>query len=208
MYSVKTSYFRRIKNHSPTIFHLEWHEDEWVSLPLESRICGDERPVVIARCNAKNGDIFKIVRQNSEFSYQVPFDGKLHNLKQRGDLSHIGIGQIEPLRRFLEDVEPEVFDKIVNDTHGNLRWAKRSLEESRERLERWRRKEFWGNETPKSKRELREMLVEEEQTFRESPTRITECEVFLEWLKGIDRSNPRLKAVACPPAPARRSGQR
>jgi hypothetical protein len=92
--------------------------------------------VVIARCNAKNGDIFKIVRQNSEFSYQVPFDGKLHNLKQRGDLSDIGIGQIEPLRRFLEDVEPEVFDKIVNDTHGNLRWAKRSLEESRERLER------------------------------------------------------------------------
>jgi hypothetical protein len=115
---------------------------------------------------------------------------------------------MEPLRRFLEDVEPEVFDRIVNDTNGNLKWAKRSLDESRDRLERWRRKQFWGNETPKSKRELREMLVEEEQTFRESPTRITECEVFLEWLKGVDRSNPRLKAVACPPAPERRSGKR
>ena len=208
VYRVTTSYFPRIRNHFPTIFHLEWHDDEWVSLPLESRICGDERPVVIARCNAKNGDIFKIVRQNSEFSYQVPCNGKLHNLKQYGDLSDIGIAHMEPLRRFLEDVEPEVFDKIVSDTHRNLKWAKRPQEESRERLERWRRKEFWDNETPTSKRELREMLAEEAQTFRESPTRITECEAFLEWLKGIDRSNPRLNAVACPPAPERRFGKR
>ena len=207
-YSVQTSYFPRIKDHFPTIFHFEWHEDDWVALPLASRVCGDERPVVIARCNAKNGDIFRVVRKSGEFSYQVPFNGKLYNLKQRGDLSDIGIGQIEPLRLFLEHVEREVFDKIVNDTRRSLKWAKRSLEESRERLERWRRKEFWGNEAPRSKRDLREMLSEEAQTVREAPTCITQCEAFLEWLNGIDRTNPQLKAVACPPAPERRSGRR
>jgi len=163
---------------------------------------------VIARSYAKNGDIFRVVRKNGEYSYQVPFDGKLYNLKQRGDLLDIGIAQMESLRRFLEHVEPETFDKIVSDTHLRLKWAKRSLEEGRERLERWRRKEVWGNETPKSKRELREMVADEEQTVRESPTSITQCEAFLEWLNGIDRTNPRLKSVACPPSPERRSRQR
>jgi len=208
VYSVKTSYFPRIRNHFPTIFHLAWHEDGWVSVPLDSRICGDERPVVIARCSAKNGDIFKIVRKNGEFSYQVPCNGKLYNLKQYGDISDVGVAHMESLRRFLEHVEPDVFDKIVSDTHKRLKWAKRWLEESLDRIDRWRRKEFWANETPKSKRELREMLAEEDQIVRETPTQITQYEAFLEWLKGVDRSNPRLKAVACPPALERRTGKR
>jgi hypothetical protein len=183
---------------------LAWHEDGWVSVPLDSRICGDERPVVIARCDAKNGDIFKVVRRNGEFSYQVPCSGKLYNLKQYGDLSDIGITQAEPLRRLLEHVEPEVFDKIVNDTDKRLKWTKRSLDESRNRLERWRRKEFWANEAPKNKREYREVVAEEAEIVRETPTRITEYEAFLEWLKGIDRSNPRLKGKRQrkPPVPA------
>jgi hypothetical protein len=54
------------------------------------------------------------------------------------------------LRRFLEDVEPEVFDRIVNDTNGNLKWAKRSLDESRDRLERWRRKQFGATRLPRA----------------------------------------------------------
>jgi hypothetical protein len=163
---------------------------------------------VIARCNAKNGDIFKVVRPNGEFSYQVPCDGKLCNLKQYGDLSDIGIAQAESLRRFLEHVEPEVFAKIVSDTHKRLKCAKRWLEESLDRIDRWRRKDFWANETSKSKRELREMLADEDQIVRETPTQITQYEAFLERLQGVDRSNPRLKAVACPPAPERRTGRR
>jgi hypothetical protein len=206
-YSVKTSYFPLIKDHFPTIFHFEWHEDDWVALPLESRVGGDERPAVIVRCNAKNGDVFRVVRMNGEFSYQVPLNGRLYNLKQRCDLSAIGIAQMESLRRFLEHVEPETFDKIVNGTHSGLKWATRWLEESLARLERWRRKEFWGNESAWTNQDLREMQAQEERTVRETPTHITQCEVLLEWLKGVDRSNPRLKAVACPPAPERRSGR-
>jgi len=114
---------------------------------------------------------------------------------------------MESLRRFLEHVEPETFDKIVNGTHSWLKWATRWLEESLARLERWRRKEFWGNESAWTNQDLREMLAQEERTVRETPTHITQCEVLLEWLKGVDRSNPRLKAVACPPAPERRSGR-
>ena len=208
VYSVKTSYFPRIKNHFPTIFHLEWQEGEWLALPKEARVCGDERPVVIAQCKAKNGDVFKIVRQNGDFSYQVPFDGTLYNLKQCGDLSEIGIARIEALRRFLEHVETETFDKLVSDTHSRLKWAKQSLEDSRGRIERWRRKEFWPNESPKNRRELREMVAEEEQTVQEAPTHITQLEALLEWLKGIDRSTLRLKFVACPTAPDRRSRKR
>src|SRR5579883_1729609 len=159
-YNVKTSYFPRIKNHFPTIFHLEWRDNEWVALPLDSRICGDERPVVIARCNAKNGDIFRVVRKNAEFSYKVPFNGKLYNLKQYGNLSDIGTDQIGSLRPFLTDVEPEVFDKLVSDTEKRRKSAKRWLEESLDRIDRWRRKEFWADEKPNSKRQLREMLAE------------------------------------------------
>ena len=163
---------------------------------------------MIARCNAKNGDIFKIVRKSGEFSYQVPCNGKLYNLKQYGDLADIGVAHMESLRRFLEHLEPEVFDKIVKDTDNRLKWAIRSLDESRNRLERWRRKEFWANEAPKNKREYRETVAEEAEIVRETPTQITQYEAFLEWLKGIDRSNPRLKTVACPPAPERRSGKK
>jgi hypothetical protein len=105
-------------------------------------------------------------------------------------------------------MEAEIFGRIIADSEERLGHAKRWLDECRDRLDRWRRKEFWADETPKNKRELREMVADEEQTFRESPTRITECEAFLEWLKGIDSSNPRLKTVACPPAPERRSGNR
>ena len=129
-------------------------------------------------------------------------------LKQYGDISDVGVAHMESLRRFLEHVEPDVFDKIVSDTHKRLKWAKRWLEESLDRIDRWRRKEFWALETPKSKRELREMLAEEDQIVRETPTQITQYEAFLEWLKGVDRSNLRLKAVACPPAPERRTGKR
>ena len=91
-----------------------------------------------------NGDIFKVVRRTGEFSHQVPCNGKLYNLKQFGDLSDIGIAQAEPLRRLLEHLEPEVFDKIVKDTDNRVKWAIRALDESWNRLERWRRKEVLG----------------------------------------------------------------
>ena len=207
-YEVRTSYFPHIKGHFPTLFRLEWHDGGFTPIPLEARVGGKERPSVKGRFPARNGDIFKIVRENGDYSYQVPLNGTVYNLKQNADLSEIGVGQIEPLRPFLEHVEPEMYEAMIDDSKERLGHAKRWLDESRDRLERWRRKEFWADETPKTKRELREMLAEEEQTFRESPTRITECEAFLEWLKGIDRSNPCLKAVACPPAPERRSGKR
>jgi hypothetical protein len=208
VYEVRTSYFPHVKGHFPTLFRLEWHDGGFTPIPLDATVGGKERPSVKGRFPAKNGDVFKIVRENGDYSYQVPFNGTVYNLKQNADLFDIGVGQIEPLRPFFENVEPEVFEAIFEFSKERLGHAKRWLEESRDRLERWRRKEFWANETPKSKRELREMLAEEDQTVRETPTQITQYEAFLEWLKGVDRSNPRLKAVACPPAPERRTGKR
>ena len=93
LYDVRTSYFSHINGHFPTIFRLEPHDDGFVGIPLIARTCGNERPVVMGRYPAKNGEVFKVVRENGEFSYQVPFNGKLYNLKQYGDLSDIGISR-------------------------------------------------------------------------------------------------------------------
>ena len=206
VYEVKTSYFPRIKGHVPSIFRMEKHDGGFVAIPLVTRVGGKERPIVIARESATNGEVFKIVRENGEFSYQVPFDGKIYNLKQYGDLSNIGLSVIEPLRHFLESVETEVFEKVVADAGSRLEYAKRHLDESRDRLRRWRQKQFWANEAPANKRELREMLKDEEENVEQGPTRIVELEAFVEWLNGIDRSNPRLALTPAPPP--QRSGKR
>ncbi len=79
---------------------------------------------------AKNGEVFKIVRANGDYSYQVPYNGKIYNLKQFGNLSHIGLLGLETLRRFLECVEPEIFEKITNDARRWLKHSKRSLDDN------------------------------------------------------------------------------
>lgn len=208
VYEVRTSYFPHIKGHFPTLFRLELYDGGFTPIPLEARVGGKERPTVKGRFPARNGDIFKIVRENGDYSYQVPLNGTLYNLKQNADLSEIGAGQIEPLRPFLENVESEMFEAMLDNSTERLGHARRCLDESRDRLERWRRKEFWAGEAPKNKREYREVVAEEAEIVRETPTQITQYEAFLEWLEGVDRSNPRLKTVACPPAPERRSGKR
>jgi hypothetical protein len=200
MYDVRTSYFPKISGHFPTIFRLEPHDDGFVGIPLAARICGKERPSVVGRYPAKNGEVFKIVRENGEYSYQVPFDGKLYNLKQYAHLSDISISGLEKLRRFMECVEADVFEKIVTDARLRLSHAKSNLDVNRDRVQRWRNREFWADEAPKNKRELREMLKEAEDETKRLPNCITETEVFIEWLKGIDRSAPRLRSVP-PPAP-------
>jgi len=207
LYDLRTSYFPHIQGHFPTIFRLEPHEDRYVGLPLVARTCGRERPVVMGRYPARNGEIFKIVRENGEYSYQVPFNGKLYNLKQYADLSEISIPELEVLRRFLECVEGDVFEKIVGGAHRHLLHAKRSLDENRDRVERWRNREFWADETPRNKRELREMLKEAEEETARLPNCITLAEAFIEWLNGIDRTSPNLGSVP-PPTPQRRSVKR
>lgn len=201
VYEVKTSYFPRIKGHFPSIFRLERHESDFVAIPLETRIGGSERPVVIARQTATNGEAFKVVRENGDFSYQIPFNGKLYNLKQYGDLSNIGISEIEGLRPFFERVESEVLDKAVADAKSRLESTKRHLEEGRDRVRRWRQKQFWANETPSNKRELKEMLNEEQENVERCPTWIAELEAFIEWLNSIDRSRSTLASVPAPPPP-------
>ena len=198
IYDVKTSYFPRIKGHFPGIFRLEQHEGSFVAISLETRIGGHERPVAIAQASAKNGEVFKIVRENGEFSYQVPFSGKLYNLKQYGDLSRIGMPDIEVLRSFLECVEPEVFDKIVTHTAARLKSTRKHLEESRDRVRRWRQKQFWPDEIPANTRERKEMLMEEEENVERGPGEIAELESFAEWLKGIDRSFSKLVSTPSP----------
>jgi hypothetical protein len=198
LYDVKTSYFPRISGHFPTIYRLEPHDDGFVAIPLDARICGKERPSVVGRYPAKNGEVFKIVRENGECSYQVPFDGKLYNLKQYAHLSDISISGLEMLRRFMECVEADVFEKIVGDARLHLSHSKSNLDANRDRVQRWRNREFWADEAPKNKRELREMLKEAEDETKRLPNRITQTETFIEWLKGIDRSAPRLQSV--PPA--------
>lgn len=205
MYDVRTSYFPHILGHFPTIFRLESHDDGFVDIPLVARTSGNQRPVVTGRYPARNGEVFKVVRENGEFSYQVPFNGKLYNLKQYGDLSDIGISGLEVLRGFLERVEAQVFEKIVGDAQLRLAHARRSLVENQDRVQRWRRREFQAEETPANKREMREMLKEAVKETERLPTRITETEAFIEWLKGIDRSAPNLRSVPPAPAPHRRS---
>ena len=157
---------------------------------------------------AKNGEVFKIVRANGDYSYQVPFNGKIYNLKQFGNLSDIGILCLETLRRFLECVELEIFKKFTSDAHARLKHAKRSLDDNRDRIRRWKKREFWGDETPANKREYLEMLKEAEEEAEQLPTRITEDEALIEWLRGIDRSAPTLRFVPPPPAPKRQSEKR
>jgi hypothetical protein len=207
LYDVRTSYFPLIDGHFPTIFRLEPHDGGFVGIPLLALTSGNERPMVMGRYPAKNGEVFKVVRENGEYSYQVPFNGKLHNLKPYANLSDIGISGLEVLRRFLEHVETDVFEKIVGDAHLRLAHARRSLEENQDRVRRWRNREFRADEAPANKRELREMLKEAEEETEYLPSRITETEAYLEWLKGIDRSAPNLQSVP-PPSPRRRSGKR
>ncbi|MGB6743931.1 MAG: hypothetical protein WBE38_09740 [Terracidiphilus sp.] len=208
IYDLKTSYFPRIKGHTPVIYRLEPHAEGFVAIPLASRTTGSQRPLVMGRHPAKNGEVFKIVRANGEYSYQVPFNGKIYNLKQFGNLSDIGILGLENLRRFLECVELEVFEKITSHARARLKHAKRSLDENLDRVERWRKREFWGDETPASKREYREMLKEAEEEVEQLPTQITEDEAFIEWLNGIDRSTPTLRIVPPPPTQGSKHGKR
>ncbi len=127
LYDVRTSYFPRIKGHLPTIFRLEPHESGFVAVPLDARIRGTQRPSVMGRFPARNGEVFKIVRENGEYSYQVPFDGQLHNLKQHGNLSDLSIQSLEVLRPFLEHVEAEVFDSLADNAQGRLSYHKECL---------------------------------------------------------------------------------
>ena len=185
LYDVKTSYFPRIIGHRPSIFRLEPHESGFVAIPLAARIRGSQRPSVTGRYPARNGEVFKIVRENGEYSYQVPLDGKLYNLKQHGHLSDVGIQSLEVLRRFLESVEPDIFDSITGDAKATLSNDKESLDKTQDQLRRWHKREFWATETPANKREAREMLREAEDLAERIPISITEEEAFIEWLKGI-----------------------
>ncbi len=208
MYEVRTSYFPHIKGHAPVIYRLEPHDGEFVAVQLASRTCGSQRPTVMGRFPAKNGEVFKIVRENGEYSYQVPFNGTIHNLKRFADLSCIGIFGLEALRPFLECVEPEAFERITGDSNARLNHTRQWLDEYRDQVGRWRNHEFWANETPANKREYRQMLKEAEEQVERLPNRITEKEAFVEWLKGIDRSDPMLRSVPPPPAQQRKSGKR
>lgn len=210
VYEVRTSYFPHIQGHFPTLFRLELHDGAFTPIPLDARVGGKERPTVKGRFPAKNGEVFKIVRENGEYSYQIPLSGTIYNLKQHGGyhLFRVGLSEIEALRPFLENVESEMYTTIMTEAEERVDRVKRWLNDSRERLERWERGEFWGDEKPKNRRELREMLVEERQNVSEGPNNIAACEALLEWLRGIDRSNPRLNSVACSPVPQKRSRQR
>lgn len=180
-------------------FRLRWENDRWLGGALTPSVYGKQRPTIVAVSAARNGDVFKIVRQNGDFSYQVPFDGKIFNLKQFGDLSEIGVDRIEPLRTFLEHVEAEVFEKIVNDTTSRLGQKKRHWEQSSDRLARWSNNEFWVNEEPEDTLELHEMVAAEEQSIRESPARIRQYELLLEWLEKIDSSQQSLRLLVVKP---------
>ena len=199
IYEVRTSYFPRIRGHFPKIYRLEQHEDSFVPIPVETRVSGTgRRPLVISRQPARNGEVFKIVRENGEFSYQVPFNGEIFNLRQYANLSRIGVGGIESLRRFLERVECEVFEKIVTDSRRWLTGVKREPENSRDRVQRWRQKQFRPDETPANTRERREMLKEEVAYVESAPNQIIEVEAFLEWLDTVDRSKPTLASIPVP----------
>jgi hypothetical protein len=203
MYDLKTSYSPHIKGHFPVIFRLEHHDGGFVAIPLESRITGSKRPTLMCRHPAKNGEVFKIVRANGDYSYQVPFNGKIYNLKQFGNLSDIGLAGLETLRSFLERVESETFEQMTRDAERGLKSTKRLLDETRYRVRRWKNREFWRDETPTNEREYREMLKEAEDELECLPTEITTDEAYIEWLRSIDRSSPRLRSVP-PPSFAQR----
>jgi len=203
LYYVRTSYFPHIKGHRPTIYRLEPHYHGFVAIPLDARIGGKQRPTVAGRFPARNGEVFKIVRENGEYSYQVPFDGRLQNLKQYQYLSGISIQSLEVLRPFMECVEPEIFDALLESSEARLPTYKNWLDEAEDQLRRWRKGEFWKDEAPASKRELREMLQDAEDTIKRIPTSAVEEQAFVEWMKGIDRSARTLHSVP-PPPPSQR----
>lgn len=101
-------------------------------------------------------------------------------------------------------------DRGVCSNPGSPRaHARRWIEGSRDRLKRcWQNRDFQPHEATANKAEYREMLKDEEQSVADGPNRITEAEAFVEWLKGIDRSNPTLESVPCPEPAHKRSGKR
>ncbi len=208
MYDVKTSYFPNIKGHTPAIFRLEPHDGAFVAVPLASRMTGGSRPSVMGRYPAKNGEAFKIVRENGEHSYQIPFNGTIYNLKQFANLWDVGISGLETLRRLLECVEPETFEKITTDARLRLKHLKRFLTEAQDQLQRWRKREFSVHEKPANRKEYREMLKDAEEETERLPNRITDQEAYIEWLKGVDRTAPNLRYVPPPPPRQRAKDKR
>jgi hypothetical protein len=132
-YDVRTSYSPGIKGHFPTLYRLEWNDAAWTPFRVETRVSGNQRPDVRGHSTARNGDVFKIVRANGDFSYQVPFDGELQNLKQGGRLSSIGLPKLGALRPFLENVEPEVFERIVEEVECRSGLIRRWQDASRDK---------------------------------------------------------------------------
>jgi DNA-directed RNA polymerase subunit H (RpoH/RPB5) len=135
VYEVRTSYFPRIKGHYPTLFRLEWQDGDFIAMQLESRVMGKERPTVKGRFPAKNGDVFKIVRENGEYSYQIPMNGTVYNLKQHGTyhLFQIPLNEMEVLRPFFENVEPDMFDTILIQAQERVGHVRMWLENSEDR---------------------------------------------------------------------------
>lgn len=142
---------------------------------------------------------------NGDYSYQVPFDGEVQNLKQGGRLSRISLPKLEKLRSFLENVESDVFEKVVKEAESWAGMIRRWQDDSRDRLTRWRKREYLSFEKPVSESERREGIQEDKESLARYPNQLAENAAVIEWLKGIDRSNPRLEAVACPPVPEKAS---
>jgi hypothetical protein len=68
-------------------------------------------------------------------------------------------------------------------------------------VRRWRDRDYLSDDKPVSAEQRREVIREEQEALDQYPNQLAESEAVIEWLKGIDRSNPQLKSVACPPAP-------
>jgi len=94
----------------------------------------------------------------------------------------------------LENVEAEAFEKIVEDVESWPGLVKRWQEDTRGRLRRWRNRDFSTGKKPVNEAEYRG-----EEDFARYPNLTTEGEALIGWMKWIDRSNPRLKMLACPP---------
>jgi hypothetical protein len=105
-------------------------------------------------------------------------------------------------------MEHELFEKTMADAKDGVHHAKRWLEDSRDRLTRWRNRDFGGDRPPANKTEYREMLKDEEQSVADGPNRIIEAEAFVEWLRDVNRSKPTLASVPCPEPSQKRSGKR
>lgn len=198
LYYVRTSYSPQVKGHYPQIFRIERYEQGFVAVRLEASTGGQQRPQVQGRFPAKNGEVFKIVRENGDFSYQLPFDGKIYNLKQYVRLSDVGVANLELLRPFFECVEIEVFEKIKMYAEQTISHAQRSLWSSTDCLSRWRNRDFQPDEIPVSHAEYRQMLRSVEEDIKRFQNIITHAIAHVEWLMGIDRSRPTLQNIPCP----------